>query len=122
MSVTLRKLYRADGPYPLGKYSTLRDEFLHGMCADDWADESDGSVDSPTGYFYLVCVSQAEMPEIVNAFGTAPHGSAGNFVVRETDQGFIYVDEYPSPSAAAVAYADLEQAYGEYLDMGESNV
>lgn len=116
MTVNLAKLFRADGPYPLGKYDTLRDEYLHGMCLEGWANESFGDVAAPTGYVWLVSNSTAEMAEIVGVFGLAPYGTVGHFLVTENDQGFVRVTEYEENRGAKYDFRCLEAEYTAWAD------
>lgn len=105
-----------NGPYPLGKYETLRDEYLHKMACDGWANASSGDVESPTGYFYLICNSAPEMKEITEAFGPAPTGIVGNFILVENDQGFVIVHNVYTSANAEAKCAELENAYDGWQD------
>lgn len=116
MTVSLAKMFRADGPYPLGKFSTLRDEYLHGMCVEGWANESTGDVSAPTGYVWLLSNSPAEMPEIIGAFGPAPLGTVGHFLVIEDDMGFVHVNEYDENRGAKYDFRALEAQYAAWDD------
>lgn len=109
-----------DGPYPLGKYDTLRDEYLHGMASEGWGIERSGEVDAPTGWFALMINEPADMAEIADAFGSPVVGIIGNFVLTETSQGFGEVSIYDTPGAARAAYEELETAYSEWIDMDPS--
>lgn len=118
-----------DGPYPLGKYSTLRDEYLHMMAIDGWANESTGDVSSPTGFVWLISNAPAEMLEITQVFGPAPINAVGHFVLIEDSNGFVSVYDYSTKIGAETLFRALEAEYDvwsawEYADeqTAEDNV
>lgn len=43
-----------------------RNESLHRLCWHGWADESDGQVEAPTGCFWRLTITEAELPEIAS--------------------------------------------------------
>jgi hypothetical protein len=108
----------------VGKYVSARDSVLDAMVMSEWSNRSDGDVDSPFGYFALVCNSRAEMFEVLAAFAdeTAAMVEAretfdalqGNFVVVTDSQGFVHVAEYPTRNAAEDAFFVLARAYAEW--------
>ena len=104
----------SDGPYPLGKYSTLRDEYLHGMAIDGWANASFGDVEAPTGYVWLISNSPEEMREITDAFGPAPEGTVGHFVLIGNSQGFVYVEEFSTKTQAEALFLSLETEFDRW--------
>jgi hypothetical protein len=108
-----------DGPYPLGKYSTLRDEYLHRMAQDGWANESFGDVEAPTGYVYRISNAATEIPEIFGAFGPVVEGVVGDFLVQETDLGFVYAYPFDSEAQLREHYDALEREYDRWASQDE---
>ncbi len=108
-----------DGPYGLGKYDSLRDEYLHGMSLDGWSSERSGEVDAPTGWFALMINEAQDIAEIADAFGPPVRGIIGNFILSESSQGFAYVAVYDTADEARLAFAALNVEYGEWLDASD---
>lgn len=96
-----------------GKYEgshPLRDEALHTMSVQGWANESDGNVEDLSGYVSRVSNTPAELAEVLAAFdgefpdGLDPQSLVGHFLLVENSQGFLYVTEYPTEQAVIGAY------------------
>lgn len=104
----------------MGKFDSDRDEILWTMTLEGWANESDGNVECPTGYFCLVTNEPAEIPEIAQAFSDViPEDFdtaelVGNFIVTEDDRGFVSVIEYPGPDSARKAYDMMSAEYSRW--------
>lgn len=109
-------------------HDSPRDQILHAMAQQEWANESDGNVEAPTGFFYRISNSSADISEIVAAFldeisdidpsGTFnPMELKGHFLLVENDQGQIFVTEFDSEKALRNAYMDLVVAYCNWADM-----
>lgn len=105
-----------------GKFDSARDEALYVMSVNGWANQSSGNVEAPTGYFSLICNSRAELPEILDAFetefasidGFAPDSLIGNFIMEESEIGFVYVTEFPSEYLAGLHYTRQDETYAEW--------
>lgn len=104
-----------NGPYPMGKYSTLRDAYLHEMCMGGWANESDGDVAGPVGYFYRISIEAQDVHGVADAFGSPVRGIVGHFLVTENDQGFVSVWEQETERMLIRQYRAHEKAYSEWL-------
>lgn len=113
--------------YTKGKYDSLRDQCLHLMTLEAWGNTSSGDVQSPQGFFTRICISEAELFEVVQAFKeqleaaglTDPESLIGNYIVRESNDGFVTVDVHDTEDDAVLAYEALSQAYDEWLEMGD---
>lgn len=109
-------------PYlPLGKFSSGRDDVLYSMCMQEWANQSDGDSESPTGYFWLICNSNDELLEIADAFGDEIQECEvkfaeirGNFIVSTGSQGFVYVESFDTPELALAKFEALSTEYWEW--------
>lgn len=119
------------GYNPLGKYSSARDDLLHYMCTNGWANDSDGNVEAPTGYFWEisntaedVSVNNGEFnslikewlednPEVTDS-GILRAELVGNFIVTENDQGFISVYRCSDELELNVRMLSLAQDFFEW--------
>jgi len=101
------------------KYASPRDEALHIMCRDGWANASSGHVESPTGYFSRVSNSVDEMAEIMSAFEEFDYDHinvVGNFFVVENAQGAVAVSEFETAEDLHAVYEALEQLYQRWVE------
>lgn len=115
------------------KFASARDELLHIMCSSGWADMSEGDVESPAGYFYLISNSVPELAELVAAFqeditslGVSPDDVVGHFVVVEGSSGFVGVGSFDSEADAQREFDRLGEVYtvweiggDDVADLGE---
>lgn len=120
MSANLREAFESvvwveDGPYPLGKFESLRDEYLYGLWVEGWACESSGEVDAPVGVFCLIGNAPEDVFEMSGAFGAPVRGVVGWFVGRGSSQGFVWFEAYATEAEARGAYEDLEEDYSGWL-------
>lgn len=117
-----------------GKYegdNEARDEALHRLCQDVWANQSDGDVQAPTGFFYVVTNTVRDLPELQDVLGntwsdallddTGTNTLIGAFLVTEDTQGFVHVTRYPDQypdrtgeDRALVAFQAKQRAYTEW--------
>lgn len=110
-----------------GKFRSARDEVLYQISLEGWANESNGDVESPTGYFSRITITPEELREVTEAFsdtieelGFKLTGSlVGFFLLTEDGQGFVEVDEFPDETALTQAYREREAEYLEWADVGE---
>ena len=121
------------GYMPLGKYSSARDDILHFMCMSEWANESSGNSESPTGYFWRISNDPADV-HIPNTEVTSlleewfeqnqevtdsPELRAelvGHFIVSTVSSGSVYVVKYDTERELLEAYNTLEAEYAEWDD------
>mgnify|MGYP001791810815 CR=1 FL=1 len=106
------------------KYSSARDEVLHAMSVQGWANRSDGNVEAPTGFFAIISNSPAELAEVVAAFDEEIEGTedsdfstselVGHFVLVEDSQGFVGVYDYSTELGARVFYDELEDTFSKW--------
>jgi len=103
-------------------HDSPRNQLLHAMARQDWANESNGNVEAPTGWFCRISNSSADISEIVATFldeisdidpsGTFnPMELKGHFLLVENDQGGIYVNEYSSESEVIRAFTAMTDQY-----------
>lgn len=103
---TLWIIYEERGPTMAGKYDSPRDEVLHLLCTWEWANESDGNVEAPTGYFWRIGITEAELPEITDVLRSCTderpildtlldpallRSLIGSYLVTEDTEGFVHV-------------------------------
>lgn len=109
-----------------GKYNSVRDELLHLMTSEAWGTDSDGSTDSPYGWFALCSNQPEELHEIRQAFedvhpafGGDLSSIVGSFVLVEDEQGFVTVRQVETEEEARAAFQALREAYAGWLEAGE---
>lgn len=116
----------------LGKYSSDRDNILHFLCSSDWANQSFGDVEAPTGYIYRISneaadvqLSNTEITSLIEDQLQAYDiddteefraSLVGHFLVAEDSNGFVSVTEYPTEELLLQAYSSLEDIYGQWAD------
>lgn len=109
-------------------YSSPRDEVLHHLSLEGWANQSSGETASTTGYFARISNSEAELQELTTNFGVAiqsagladPSALIGHYLRVETDDGFVLKDDDAEPkkleASAVLAHArDVKQLLTENL-------
>jgi hypothetical protein len=104
------------------------DRLFKSMVSGQWANESNGDVDSITGYFALIIIEPPECEEAWNAFAnedTLDEGQlkwmwsgqlAGYYVTREDSNGLIFVTAYDDVRDARQAMDDLNSQYNRWAD------
>ena len=109
-----------------GKFSSDRDEMLYLMASEAWFTDSDGSSDSPYGWFAYVENHPDELFEVKQAFEDVSPLFTGDlsqlvgaFVLVEDEQGFVTVHTFSSEDEARAAYEALSAAYVEWVEAGE---
>lgn len=101
------------------KYSSPRDEVLHHLSLEGWANQSSGDTASTTGYFARISNSEAELQELTTNFEEAmqsaglvdPSALIGHYLLVETDDGFVHAGDYKSEEEVIADYQKLEAAY-----------
>lgn len=86
-----------------------------------WANQSDGSVESPTGHFALITIEPNERTELLDAFKGELQRTPypGAYLLIEDSDGNATLTEYVSNGAAKRAYDQLDNAYTLWLLQGE---
>ena len=83
-----------------GKFDCARDEILSIMVNDGWANESDGNVESITGFFARISNAEDDLLQLIDAFGKEMFEidpdfditeMFGHFLLEENEMGFVYV-------------------------------
>jgi hypothetical protein len=101
-----------------GRYEHNRDpqlaELLYHVAEEGWGNDSVGDLDQDGFHASLLIVEPAEQQELTEAFDRAI--PAGNWILTQDQQGFITVDQYPTPTAARYAFDHLP----DYGGPGES--
>lgn len=128
------------GFIPLGKFSSARDSILHFLCISDWANESDGHSEAPTGYFWRISNEAADVSMENTEFSSimdewldfnqevtdSPELRAelvGYFIVQGMDSGFVYVGSYSTEAAMLGVFKEMQTEFSawdidEYGDDG----
>jgi hypothetical protein len=85
-------------------------ELLHEVTEQGWGDDSVGDLDEDGFHASLLIIEPAEQQELKEAFDRAI--PAGNWILTQNRQGFVTVDQYPSPAAARHAFEHLPDLDG----------
>jgi hypothetical protein len=105
-----------------GKFNSDRDAMLYQMSLDMWANDSDGDSASLQGWFARMSNSDAELPELIDAFrDDTPAGFdwetvIGHFLIQENSDGIVTVTEYPTASRVEAAFTALFNAFHSDID------
>lgn len=119
------------GYHSMGKYSSARDDLLHYLCISDWANESSGNTESPSGYFWRISNTAEDVQQANGEFNSviadwfADNSEVtdseelrselvGHFIVQGVDSGFVYVYKYDDEAEQREAYEALEQQYAAW--------
>lgn len=93
------------------------------MVTGAWANESDGDVQSPIGYFARVTNAAADMDEVAHAFKDVMDAYEcevdtliGHWLVREMDTGNVIVTAYPDEVSLTVVFQQLQDDYAEWVE------
>ena len=121
----------------LGKYSTDRDNILHAMALADWANESFGDVDSPTGYVWRISNNWEEvkpqnmeitslLEDQLEAYDIADtpdfrQSLVGHFLIIEDSNGSVSVHEFETERVLLMHYSTLEAEYEAWADTIEAD-
>jgi hypothetical protein len=125
------------GYHPLGKYSSARDDILHYLCTMDWANESSGNSEAPSGYFWRISNEEFDVQGSNHEFGSVMEDwfqnnpevidspelrqeLVGWFIVQGVDSGMVYVYQYDNEAEMLEAYAALEETYADWDDQGDA--
>lgn len=127
------------GYHSLGKYSSARDDILHFLCMSDWAEESSGNSESPSGYFWKISNAPGDVnlhngefnsiieewfkenPEVVDS-SNLRFELVGDFIVQGVDSGMIYVYSYESKAEMLEAYEALEEQFSAWDEQDEERI
>jgi hypothetical protein len=97
------------GPYEHNRDPQLA-ELLHEVTAEGWGNDSVGDLEEDGFHASLLLVEPAERQELTEVFDRDV--PAGNWIVTEDQQGFVIVDQYPTPAAARHAFDHLPDLDG----------
>jgi hypothetical protein len=121
---------------PLGRFDSARDSILHFLCISDWAEESSGNTEAPSGYFWRISNAPGDVnlhnhefnsvmedwfamnPEVTDS-SELRFELVGDFIVQGVDSGFVYVYSYENKAEMMEAYAALEEQYAAWDDQEE---
>lgn len=120
----------------LGKYSNDRDNILHFLCLVDWATESFGNVEAPTGYVWRISNTPNDVSLANTEFNTVIEEQVklysivdneefrsslvGHFLITEDSNGLVFVGKYDTEYGLLEDYATLEQEFSEWDEQGEA--
>jgi hypothetical protein len=80
-------------------------KLLHHVTEQGWGNDSVGDLDQDGFHASLLIVEPTEQHELTEAFDRAI--PAGNWILAQDQQGFVTVDQYPTPAAARHAFEHL---------------
>lgn len=128
---TVMEANREHGYYSMGKYDSARDDLLHWLCNMDWANESFGSTESPSGFVWKISNSVEDVQESNTEFTSviaewledtnvtdSPAFRAelvGDFLVQTDSQGFVYVAAFDTQLERDTKFTELETLWVEWL-------
>ena len=105
-------------------HDSTRDQILDQMSLEGWANESDGNVESPTGYFSRISNDVADIVSIIDAFGEFAFSIdenfdfsllVGHFIIVTNSSGFLYVFEFGNEADTKREYDTLVSEYSTWL-------
>jgi hypothetical protein len=119
------------GYIALGKYSNEFEDALHYMCLSDWASHSDGNVEGPDGFFWLISNSWEEVQPENGEFNSLMEewfkqnpsfedseefreGLVGHFIIREDNNGLVWLESFESRLEAYASFKSLQFTYSEW--------
>lgn len=104
------------------RYESARDEALHLIATEGWANQSGGDVAAPTGHFAAITNTPEHLTELRGAFeamfnqlGLDPSSVLGHFIVVEDQNHAVHVVEYAVISRMLTAFEDLRHVYQAWL-------
>jgi hypothetical protein len=80
-------------------------ELLHHVTEEGWGNDSVGDLEENGFHASLLIIEPAEQQELTEAFDRDI--PAGNWILTEDQQGFVVLDQYPTPQAARHALDHL---------------
>ena len=111
----------------LGKYMVDSHNILHFLCTSDWATDSGGNVESPTGYFWRISntpedvrMENTEITSLIEDQMSAydiedgpefRESLVGHYLLVEDSNGFVNVSEYLTEMALR---RDFEKLQAEF--------
>lgn len=121
---------------PLGKFDSARDSILSYLCLADWANESTGNTEAPTGYFSRISNEAADVQMENTEFSSimdewlefnsevtdSPELRSelvGHFIVQSMDSGFVYVYKYDTEKEMLAEYQRLEDEFCKWDEQDE---
>jgi hypothetical protein len=97
-----------------GRYEHNHDpqlaELLHHVTEQGWGNDSVGDLDQDGFHASLLLIQPAEQQELTDAFDRAI--PAGSWILTEDQQGFVILEQYPTPAAARHAFDHLPDSGG----------
>lgn len=103
------------------KYASARDEVLHRLALEGWANESAGDREHEAGFFARITVERAELSEVAEAFAeaieaaglTEPDQLIGHYLLVEGQGDHIDVHVFDSEPELRFVFSGLERAWRE---------
>lgn len=103
---------------------TALEAVLQAMVTGGWANESDGSVEAPTGHFARVTNEARDMDGVHDAFkdvivtyGLGDESKLiGHFLVREDSNGMVSITAYDNPIALTRDFQQLQDDYAAWAE------
>lgn len=119
-----------------GKYDSKRDEALHRLSLEGWANKSSGDVEAPSGFYARISVDASELEALHDVLSSDfevgdldLNDLIGHFLVIEDNQGFVTVEQYTdAPTSGGLsgwdastlllsAYAERDRQYSAWLKL-----
>jgi len=121
----------------LGKFSSDSDSALHFLCLSDWANDSFGNVEAPTGYVWKisnyesdVSSSNTEFTSILEEWNKYEMNTdnqefrrslLGHFLLQEDSNGFVHVRKYETDKELCMAFDALQAEYEKWDSQEEGD-
>ena len=125
------------GYVALGKYSNEFEDALHYLCTSGWSNGEFGNVEAPTGFVWQISNNWEEVKPLNGEFNSLMEewfeqnptvedtdefrrGLVGDFIVREDNNGLVFLTKYETLEAMAADYVHLYNEFSLWDSQDES--
>lgn len=110
----------------VNELASQHDDTFKEICIEEWGNQSDGNVEAPTGYFWLVEVADGSVDNQWQSFmesvqselekydATFVNPDPGWYVVVQDNNGIWFVHECASELDARRLFSNLAESYNEW--------
>lgn len=114
----------------LGKYDNEWEDVLHYLCTSGWANESTGNVEAPSGYVWRISLEWEDVKPENGEFNSLMEewfkqndvedstdfrrALCGDFIVREDNNGLVFLQSFKTEKEMLEAYNRYELEYSEW--------
>jgi hypothetical protein len=118
------------GYVALGKYDNEWEDVLHYLCQNGWANESTGNVEAPSGYVWRISNDWESVKPENGEFNSLMEewfeqndvedseefrrALVGHFIVREDNNGLVFLQSFKTEQEMLDAYAKYELDFSEW--------